>query len=119
LDTGASDEQFRELLDYTKALLFAADAGNVKEIGRQLKKRRRCLDAIRSAGGVGGSNTETRKALLNEIALCDGKASRKISELKKKSGQAMSDYTKKSVGMLKYSKEKNNFLSGQFVDKSD
>lgn len=119
MSTGASDEQLKELLDYTKALLLAANVGDIDEIGRQLEKRRQCLDAIKSAVSVSVPHTETRKALIDELVLLDGKASCKIRELTQESSKTASNYGKKAVGLLKYNKEQYNLMCGQLVDKRD
>lgn len=119
LNAGASDAQLRELLEDTKALLSAAQKGDPDEIGRQLDKRKPCVDAVKAAGGAGSTRTETRKALIDEILLLDGKACKQIEELVQKCGEMVSDYEKKTMGLLKYNSSKYNLMSGQIIDKKD
>ena len=121
MSTEASDGQLKELLDCTRALLSAADIGDVDEIGRQLEMRRQCLDTIKlsDSASASASHTMTRKALIDEIILLDGKASSKIQELTRKSGETASDYRKKTVGLIKYNKEQYNLTNGQLIDKKD
>lgn len=116
---GANDTQMKELLEYTKALLSAAQSEECDEIGRLLVKRGRCLDAIKAAGGFGSPRTAERQSIIDEILLFDGKACGEIRELKSKSGLAMTDYQKKSAGLLKYSSAGYNLVSGQLIDKKD
>lgn len=119
MSTGASDALLRELLEDTKALLLAAQKSDPDEIGRQLEKRKPCVDAVKAAGGAGSTRTVARKALIDEILFFDGKACEQIAELVKKCGQTVSDYQKKTVGLLKYNDSKYNLMSGQLIDKKD
>lgn len=119
MGTGASDAQLEELLNDTKALLCAAQRSNTDEIGRQLEKRRKCLDAVASAGGAAGAQTDKRKTLIREILLTDKKANERIKEYVKEFGKTASNYKKKAAGVLKYSYSKFNLSSGQLIDKRD
>ncbi len=119
MSAGASDSQLKELLEYTKALLSAAELGNSDEIGRQLESRQLSIETIKSAGGVIGTRSEERQALVNQILSLDKKACLIISKLAKEYGQTASDYQKKAAGLLKYSNDMYNLASGQLVDKRD
>jgi hypothetical protein len=118
LSTETGEKQLNELLGYTKALLFAANISDYDEIGRQLEKRRQCLDAITLVDG-NDLKTEAGKALISEITLIDGKACCKIRELAKECSESLSEYKKKAVGLLKYGNSLYNLTSGQFYDKMD
>lgn len=115
----ASDAQIKELLEHTKALLSAAKKNDSDEIGRQLDSRGQCVDAIKAAGGFGSPRTAVRQSLIDEILLLDGKACHEIRELMNKSSQVVTDYQKKSTGLLKYNNVKYNLMSGQLIDKKD
>lgn len=119
MNSGASDEQLKELLDDTKALLAAAQSGDSDEIGRQLEKREKSIDAVKAAGGAAGSQTEARKELIREILRTDALAKAEISKLVNKYAKTASDYQKKAAGVLKYSYSKFNFMNGQLIDKKD
>lgn len=119
LNTGASDELLLELLEDTRVLLTAAQAGSQKRIGQELSKRQECIDKIIAAGGVVGPRSQSRKALINDILTLDAKACRTIRKLAQKSGSAVLNQQKKTAGVLKYSYNQYDLSSGHLIDKRD
>lgn len=119
MNSTTSDEQIRQLLDDTKALLSSALAGDTDEIGRQLEMRQQCIDSIKSTGGFGKDRTLSRQSLINEILSCDKKACLEIRKLTQNYGRSFTDYQKKVTGLLQYSKSSYNLSGGQYYDKKD
>lgn len=119
MNTGANDQQLKDLLEDTKALLAAAQGNDKDEIGRQLDKRQKSVDAVKSAGGIIGPRSDARKALINEILSLDNKACQQIHELTEKSSKAALDQQKKAAGVMKYNYDQYDLISGHMIDKQD
>lgn len=109
---------FNELLQETKALLSAAQKGDLDEIGRLLEKRSQTIDTLK-AGGGSEAFVAAHGDLFSEIQSLDQKANAKIRELRDDKAREIGDFKKKSAGLLKYQFDSCNLQSGQMIDKRD